>query len=117
MRSLIAAQSADDIDLSWIHYGNHTEGDVKLVRVVAGLVAAVIFTACGETATSSEVGANRDEKLVVYAVNYPLAWLAERIGGEHVAASGLADPIPVYVHFRAGDQPIVGTSMGGADYA
>ncbi len=30
---------------------------------------------------------------------------------ERVAASGLADPIPLYVRFRAGGQPIVGTAL------
>jgi zinc transport system substrate-binding protein len=44
-----------------------------------------MLTACGETAAPPEIAGNRDEKLVVYAVNYPLAWLAERIGGEYVA--------------------------------
>lgn len=35
---------------------------------------------------------------------------------ERVAASGLADPIPLYVRFRAGDQPIVGTALEYFDF-
>jgi zinc transport system substrate-binding protein len=44
-----------------------------------------MLTACGETETPPEISGNRDENFVVYAVNYPLAWLAEQIGGEYVA--------------------------------
>ncbi len=46
---------------------------------------ALMLAACSETAISPEFTDDRDERLVVYAVNYPLAWLAERIGGEFVA--------------------------------
>jgi len=35
---------------------------------------------------------------------------------ERVAASGLADPIPLYVRFRAGGQPIVGTALEYFDF-
>ena len=35
---------------------------------------------------------------------------------ERVAASGFADPIPLYVRFRAGDQPIVGTTLEYFDF-
>ncbi len=48
-------------------------------------MVALILAACGETATAPEIAGDRDEKLVVYAVNYPLAWLVERIGGADVA--------------------------------
>ncbi len=35
---------------------------------------------------------------------------------ERVAASGLADPIPLFVRFRAGGQPIVGTALEYFDF-
>jgi putative ABC transport system permease protein len=35
---------------------------------------------------------------------------------ERVAASGLAEPIPLYVRFRAGGQPIVGTALEYFDF-
>jgi zinc transport system substrate-binding protein len=48
-------------------------------------VAVLLLGACGESASSPEVSVDPVGSLVVYTVNYPLAWLAERIGAERVA--------------------------------
>ena len=58
---------------------------MKLIRVALSLAAALPLAACGEPATPPETARARDERIVIYAVNHPLAWLAERIGGKSVA--------------------------------
>jgi zinc transport system substrate-binding protein len=58
---------------------------MKRIRVALGLATALALVACGEPATPPDSAHAADEPLVVYAVNHPLAWLAERIGAEHVA--------------------------------
>jgi len=58
-------------------------------------VAALLLGACGEpTSTPELLARDGDERLVVYTVNYPLAWLAERIGAERVA---VVFPVPAGV--------------------
>ena len=96
---------------------------VKLVRVVIGLAATFMFAACGELAPPSEIARDRDGRLVVYSVNYPLAWLAERIGGEGVAVT-LPAPAGVDPAFWTPDAETVAAYQGadlillnGAGYA
>ncbi|WP_377643253.1 metal ABC transporter substrate-binding protein [Oryzobacter terrae] len=57
------------------------------VPVVATLLA---LTACGSGASATGSGAEAD--LTVTAAFYPLQWASERVGGEHVAVSGLTKP-------------------------
>jgi zinc transport system substrate-binding protein len=58
---------------------------MKRIRVALGLATALALVGCDEPATPPDSAHAADEPLVVYAVNHPLAWLAERIGAEHVA--------------------------------
>ena len=58
---------------------------MKRLHAALGLASALPLLACGEPATPPEPAGGSERRLVVYAVNHPLAWLAERIGGERVA--------------------------------
>ena len=92
-------------------------------RAAASLATALMLAACSETAISPEFTGDRDERLVVYAVNYPLAWLAERIGGEFVAVV-LPSPADVDPAFWSPDAETVAAYqradlivLNGAGYA
>jgi len=61
-------------------------------RPLSALVVLVLV-ACGESSPPPErTAAAGEEPLAVYAVSYPLAWLAGRIGGEEVEVSFPAPP-------------------------
>jgi len=55
--------------------------DITMAFTIA---TAFALAACDAPATRPQPGDERDGRLVVYTVNYPLAWLAERIGGDRV---------------------------------
>jgi ABC-type Zn uptake system ZnuABC Zn-binding protein ZnuA len=57
---------------------------MKSIRAALA-VAVLLLGACGESAPTPDASADPVGRLVVYTVNYPLAWLAERIGAERVA--------------------------------
>jgi len=60
-------------------------------------VIAALGSGCGQTDTvpeGQEVQAAAVECLTVYAVNYPLVYLAERIGGEAVEVVFPAPGLP-----------------------
>ena len=63
-------------------------------RLLAIVGVALCVAACGETRREAvlPVDASDDGPLSVFAVNYPLAWFAERIGGEHVRVHFPAPP-------------------------
>jgi zinc transport system substrate-binding protein len=61
---------------------------------VTALVAVVTFftmTACGSD-DDSNTSSNRSEVLEVEAAFYPLQWMAEQVGGDHVEVSSLTPP-------------------------
>ena len=49
---------------------------------------SLLIMLLGELLSSAAL-AGEQQKLVVYSVNYPLAYFAERIGGDHVEVSFL----------------------------
>ena len=55
------------------------------MRWLAALLLAVPLTGCAASAAD-------DGRLQVTAGFYPLAWVSERVGGEHVDVTGLTDP-------------------------
>ena len=55
------------------------------MRWLAALLLAVPLTGCAASAAD-------DGRLQVTAGFYPLVWVAERVGGEHVDVTGLTDP-------------------------
>jgi zinc transport system substrate-binding protein len=72
-----------------------------LARYFAALLAIAVFAACGEgepRAVTPAPGPGEAGPLSVYAVNYPLQYFAERIGGDalEVAFPGPADEDPAY---------------------
>jgi zinc transport system substrate-binding protein len=56
-----------------------------LMRWLAALLLAVPLTGCAASAAD-------DGRLQVTAGFYPLVWVSERVGGEHVDVTGLTDP-------------------------
>ena len=56
------------------------------MRWLAALLLAVPLTGCAASA------ADDDGRLQVTAGFYPLVWVSERVGGEHVDVTGLTDP-------------------------
>ncbi|MCH0540642.1 zinc ABC transporter substrate-binding protein [Streptomyces sp. MUM 203J] len=56
----------------------------------AAVLGLVTLSACGGSSTAD--GKNKDGKLDVVTSFYPMQFLAERIGGEHVAVSTLTKP-------------------------
>ena len=57
------------------------------------LVAAALLTACGQPGDEGPAPESpEDTRLSLYAVNYPVAYFAERIGGEHVRVTL---PVPI----------------------
>ena len=56
------------------------------MRWLATLLLAVPLTGCAALAT------DHDGRVRVTAGFYPLAWVAERVGGRHVEVTGLTDP-------------------------
>ena len=56
------------------------------MRWLAALLLVVPLTGCAALAT------NDDGRVRVTAGFYPLAWVAERVGGRHVEVTGLTDP-------------------------
>src|SRR3954451_1381004 len=56
-----------------------------LMRWLAALLLVVPLTGCAASAAD-------DGRPRVAAAFYPLAWVAERVGGEGVAVTGLTDP-------------------------
>src|SRR5215203_5439295 len=56
-----------------------------LMRWLAALLLAVSLTGCAASAAD-------DGRLQVTAGFYPLVWVSERVGGEHVDVTGLTDP-------------------------
>ncbi|MFD5427556.1 metal ABC transporter substrate-binding protein [Streptomyces sp. NPDC127084] len=59
---------------------------------VAGATALSLVTLSACTGTSGAAGKNGDGKLDVVASFYPMQYLAEQIGGEHVAVTMLTKP-------------------------
>ena len=55
------------------------------MRWLAALLLAVPLTGCAASAAD-------DGRLQVTAGFYPLVWVSERVGGEHVDVTGLTDP-------------------------
>jgi zinc transport system substrate-binding protein len=61
---------------------------VDCTRLALSLVAATTLAACGESAAPrGPTVAEEEGPLAIYTVSYPLAWLAERIGGDRVAVA------------------------------
>jgi zinc transport system substrate-binding protein len=58
----------------------------------------IISIAIAASASLSDAGSSSSDKLVVYVVNYPLKYFAERIGGKHVKVvfPAPADEDPAY---------------------
>ncbi|WP_338676568.1 metal ABC transporter substrate-binding protein [Streptomyces sp. SCSIO 30461] len=59
---------------------------------VAGATTLSLVTLSACTGTSDTGGKNGDDKLAVVASFYPMQYLAEQIGGEHVAVTTLTKP-------------------------
>ena len=63
---------------------------MKVARTLAAATALLTLTACGsDTATGTDAGGDRVE---VTAAFYPLQWVSERVGGDHVTVTGLTRP-------------------------
>jgi zinc transport system substrate-binding protein len=63
---------------------------MKVARTLAAATALLALTACGsDTATGTDAGGDRVE---VTAAFYPLQWVSERVGGDHVTVTGLTRP-------------------------
>jgi zinc transport system substrate-binding protein len=62
------------------------------------VVFCILSIAIAGSTSLSKAGSDTDKKLVVYVVNYPLKYFAERIGGDHVkvAFPAPADEDPAY---------------------
>lgn len=63
---------------------------MKVVPALAAATALLALTACGSaTSTGTDDGGDRVE---VTAAFYPLQWVSERVGGDHVTVTGLTKP-------------------------
>ena len=90
--------------------------------VVAGLLSSVL-AACGQAPDAPVAAPRAADQLQVYTVNYPLAYMAERIVGEHASvifpAPGDVDP----AFWQAGPEDILAYQgadlilLNGAGYA
>ena len=68
---------------------------VKLGAVTRGIAVAALLLACSpaqEDPSSGPAVSEEDGQLTLYTVNYPLKYLAERVGGEIVSAVFPAPP-------------------------
>lgn len=59
-------------------------------KLLFSFLIALIFVSCDSSQQNSDSD-NKPDKLQVFAVNYPLAYFVQRIGGEHI---DLIEPIP-----------------------
>ena len=60
----------------------------RILAAACAAATALALSACTSTATSGD-SSSKDGKLAVMASFYPLQYLAEKIGGEHVSVSSL----------------------------
>ena len=60
----------------------------RILAAACAAVTALALSACTSTATSGD-SSSKDGKLTVMASFYPLQYLAEKIGGEHVSVTSL----------------------------
>jgi zinc transport system substrate-binding protein len=68
---------------------------IQMSAVACGIAVAVLLLACSpaqEDPSSEPAVSKEDGRLTIYTVNYPLEYLAERIGGEFVTAVFPAPP-------------------------
>ena len=63
---------------------------MKVARTLAATTALLALTACGSD-TATGTGADGD-RVEVAAAFYPLQWVSERVGGDHVTVTGLTRP-------------------------
>jgi len=96
------------------------------MKIVWGILVVVLLAVggCGDTEQEHSQTAKRtDGKLTVLTVNYPLAYFADRLGGEHVAASypGPIDRDPAFWNPSADDVSAFQAAdlvlLNGATYA
>ncbi len=59
--------------------------------VLPSVAALLALAACGSGPTASGAAA-KDDDLTVTTAFYPLQWASERVGGDHVAVTGLTKP-------------------------
>jgi zinc transport system substrate-binding protein len=96
---------------------------VRSARSAACAVLTLLLAGCGGPEAPQSTAAEVDPRLSVYAVNYPLAWFAERIGGDAVRVTlpvpGGTDP----ARWQPGPEAIAGLRdaelllLNGAGYA
>ena len=60
----------------------------RILAAACAAATALALSACTSTATSGD-SSSKDGKLTVMASFYPLQYLAEKIGGEHVSVTSL----------------------------
>ena len=60
----------------------------RILAAACAAATALALSACTSTATSGD-SSSKDGKLAVMASFYPLQYLAEKIGGEHVSVTSL----------------------------
>jgi len=116
--------------IAWRYMTHHRVKTTILVGAIAliAFLPAGLYVLVGESA--AELTARADETpLLVGARGSTLELVLSSLyfgtevreqthfaEAERVAASGLAEPIPLYVRFRAGGQPIVGTAIEYFDF-
>ena len=95
----------------------------RCLQFLPPVIAALSLSGCGKDSGSNSNSGDSDGKPSVAAVNYPLAYFAERIGGEHI---DVAFPAPADVDpaFWKPDKEAIATFQSadlilrnGADYA
>jgi zinc transport system substrate-binding protein len=98
------------------------------------IVLVLIFAAAALTACGGDSGSSEDERIDVVAAFYPLAWAAERTGGDEVRVRNLTPPgvephdieltprdverirsADVVLYLGSGFQPAVEDAVEGAD--
>lgn len=64
---------------------------VKLLPIVSAFAAVLALTACGSGSLGA-ADAGSGDRLEVTAAFYPLQWVSQRVGAEHVTVRGLTKP-------------------------
>jgi zinc transport system substrate-binding protein len=74
------------------------ETQKKNISLMILIGVCCTISACSKKADPSQGSTSGNDKLVVYTVNYPLAYFAERIGGDKISVEfpGPADEDPAY---------------------
>jgi zinc transport system substrate-binding protein len=96
---------------------------ILVLRWLGCISASILLSACEQTPIEQPVALEPDELLSIYTVNYPLAWVAERIGGSQVRVTLPVPPGIDPAKWRPEPEAIVAYQqadlilLNGGDYA